>query len=40
MLSPHDKLVHKLLQSDIDTKVVAWIDELHRDRKQKVRGGQ
>ncbi len=37
---PHDKLVHKLLQSGIDTRVVAWIDELLRDRKQKVRVGQ
>ncbi len=32
---PHDKLVHKLLQSGIDTRVVAWIVELLRDRNRK-----
>ncbi len=40
MLCLTTKLVHKLLQSGIDTRVVAWIDELLRDRKQKVRVGQ
>ncbi len=36
---PHDRLVNKLIDSGIDTRVVAWINELLRDRKQKVRIG-
>ncbi len=37
---PHDRLVQKLMNSGIDPRVVAWISEFLRDRKQKVRIGQ
>ncbi len=36
----HDRLVQKLMNSGIDPRVVAWISEFLRDRKQKVRIGQ